>query len=535
MADALQLLRADISRCFRAPEGELLPKLIEYMRQSDHDWHDNAQQASKLIAAERNAHDAWLANLLHEYPLNSHEGRALLSLAECSLRIPDWHTRQQLIRDKLSRGQWRRPPRRRPWQAQLGIKALGLSHALLRNSPKTLQHLITPAITSGVLLAMRQLGSQFVFAHHIDNALRRARSKNAYCSFDMLGEAACTTADAERYLHAYRQAIIAVGRYNASHNMGAHSVSIKLSALHPRYEMQQATRTLPMLLARVRELASLAQTNQVALTIDAEESERLELSLALIEQLLQTPALRHWSGLSVAVQAYQKRALPVISWLDALAQQHQCRIGVRLVKGAYWDSEIKRCQERGLSDFPVFTRKASTDVSYLACARQLLASERLVPAFATHNALTIATLLSWIGLRRDVEFQRLHGMNEHLYEQASATHGILCRVYSPVGRQHDLLPYLIRRMLENSNNSGFVYQMSNSATPLAQLLLPPHEQLRDGFRLNAHIQAPEHLFKDRRNSIGLDLHDRQTLDELNAHMQKFNAVTFMAHEVGPSQ
>jgi RHH-type transcriptional regulator, proline utilization regulon repressor / proline dehydrogenase / delta 1-pyrroline-5-carboxylate dehydrogenase len=521
MTEALHLLRADILRCCRLPEIDLLPALLEQTRHTNHAEQDIAQQTIELITAERNARDAWLTSLLHDYPLGTPEGRALLGLAECCLRIPDWHTRQQLIVDKLSRGHWQRLSRHRPWQARLCIKALSFSHHLLHDAHPLLQRLVTPVITSGALLAMHQLSNQFVFGHHINRALRRARHRTWCCSFDMLGEAACTSADAARYLQAYRQAIVAVGEDNARHSEAtAHSVSIKLSALHPRYETLQATRAQPVLLALLRELALLAQANNVALTIDAEESERLELSLELIEQLLHTPVLRHWNGLSVAVQAYQKRALPVIKWLDALAQQQQCKIGVRLVKGAYWDSEIKRCQERGLSDFPVFTRKAATDVSYLACAQQLLASEHLVAAFATHNALTIATLLSWIGSRRDVEFQRLHGMGEHLYEQVNATHGIRCRVYAPVGQRHDLLPYLIRRMLENSSNSGFVYQMSDPDTPVAQLTTPPDEQLRGDYGRNAAISAPDHLFADRRNSTGLDLHDRRTLDELDARLQQ---------------
>jgi RHH-type transcriptional regulator, proline utilization regulon repressor / proline dehydrogenase / delta 1-pyrroline-5-carboxylate dehydrogenase len=522
-APNLTRFRSEMAIAQRLPEHELLPGLLESAHVDTASWTDIEALARRLTHVERlAAGKSPVTWLLHKYPLGSSAGLALLTLAECCLRVPDRHTLRLLVRDKLTHSDWQqRSQRATPLLATGVTLGLRLSKWLLNNSGsglKPLQHAGEAVISRGILYAMRRLGEQFVFDGNIDAALRHARQTALTCSFDMLGEAARTAADADRYLDAYQQAITAVAADARSRPGGhRHSVSIKLSALHPRYEILQARRVVPELVERLCHLAQLAMNHDLELTIDAEECERLELSLDVVERLLQQSALRDWQGLNIAVQAYQKRAPQVIGWIDALAALRKRSIGVRLVKGAYWDTEIKRCQERGLHNFPVYTRKAATDVSYLACARQVLASTHLRPAFATHNALTIATLLSWIGTRRDVEFQRLHGMAANLYRSVAREQDLLCRVYAPVGPHSELLPYLIRRMLENGANSSFVQRLGNPAISAQALTENPVQVLRDASRsMPPSIALPADLYgNSRRNSEGLDLFDRTTLDALN--------------------
>ena len=526
---AVPRYRAAIAASYRLPETRLLPKLIQHAHLDAGSWPDIQTQAQQLIEAVRAGQTQedslpWVPELLQAYPLGSNEGRALMALAECALRIPDRHTLNKLLQDKLTQRQWRNPrTANASWPVKASAWALQLCQHLVSEPRQGLQralsHLAAPMMMRGTLFAMRMLGNQFVYSNRIQQALTRAAKTQTCCSFDMLGEAARTQADARRYFDAYRDAILAVGKHQQPNRSDPQTISIKLSALHPRYEALQAKRAIPALVTSLTALAEIAQQHQVGITIDAEECDRLEMSLDIIEQLLNAPSLRNWQGLSVAVQAYQKRALAVIQWLNALASSQQRTLGVRLVKGAYWDMEIKRCQERGLTDFPVFTHKAATDISYLACARELLASEHLAPAFATHNALTIATLLHWLkpyrAAGKPAEFQRLHGMAGGLYRMMTRDHGIPCRVYSPVGLHHELLPYLIRRMLENSSNSGFVQQLSNPNVALHTLLDNPIDQLqRTGMATHHAIMSPSQLFKPRSNSIGLDLSDRHTLNEL---------------------
>ena len=330
-------------------------------------------------------------------------------------------------------------------------------------------------------------------------------------SFDMLGEGARTAADATRYRVAYETAIAALGtRAQGKSLLAAPGISIKLSALHPRYEPAQHARVMRELLPVVQTLAEAACVQGIGFTIDAEEAERLELSLELFAALASAPSLAGWEGLGLAVQAYQKRALSVVQWLEQLGARCGRRIFVRLVKGAYWDSEIKRTQERGLVDYPVFTRKAATDVSYLACARELLRSPHLFPAFATHNALTVATILEWAGNARDFEFQRLHGMGGGLYEALLADDPTLaCRTYAPVGRHDDLLAYLVRRLLENGANSSFVQQVQAADAPIAPLLMDPVDAtIAVEAAPHPHIPLPRDLYgAGRINSAGIDLSD----------------------------
>lgn len=535
----LTSIRSEMAALYRAPETQLLPELIDKVQMDAVSWAAIQTNAARLITTARQADKSPLTSLLHAYPLDSAEGRALMGLAECCLRVPDRYTAQALLRDKLAHADWQqRSARSTRWLATCAALGLQLSKSLLRDTSNPLRKLLRqvtqPLIERSSRYAIHTLGEQFVFDSNIEAALSRANGAALSCSFDMLGEAARTAADADRYFEAYRHAINAVGADARTAASNRHSISIKLSALHPRYETLQASRTTPELVARLCALAKLAMNQNVELTIDAEECDRLELSLDVVEQLLRQPGLREWHGLSMAVQAYQKRALKIIDWIDALACARKQSMGVRLVKGAYWDMEIKRCQERGLQDFPVYTRKAATDVSYLACARQLLASAYIRPAFATHNALTIATLLSWIGSRRDVEFQRLHGMATGLYQSVTGDYGLHCRVYAPVGPQRELLPYLIRRMLENGANSSFVQQLGDpEISPQTLLKNPVEVLLNTGCTTHPAIPMPSNLYgHDRRNSEGLDLLDRHALDVLNSQLEAHSNTLHVAQHTG---
>jgi len=370
---------------------------------------------------------------------------------------------------------------------------------------------------------MKMMGEIFVMGRTIDEATRRMakpENKGFTASFDMLGEAARTYPDGARYLKSYADAITAVG----TNPKAGHSISVKLSALHPRYEVAHWENCVPALTEMLEGLAVQAANAGIALTVDAEESERLEMSLSIIEAVATLPALKGWDGFGMAVQAYGKRARPVIAWADDLGQRTGRRIAARLVKGAYWDSEIKRTQEAGLSDYPLFTRKAATDVSYMAMARDMLDAKNIYPAFATHNALTVATILEWAGDSRDFEFQRLHGMGEGLYERLVRDEGYHCRIYAPVGGHRDLLAYLVRRLLENGANSSFVHQLADETLSDAELLADPVSKMAAvGGSKHPNIPLPSALFGERRNSSGLDLQDRAVLAETVQSLRGFAA------------
>jgi RHH-type transcriptional regulator, proline utilization regulon repressor / proline dehydrogenase / delta 1-pyrroline-5-carboxylate dehydrogenase len=356
------------------------------------------------------------------------------------------------------------------------------------------------------------MGEVFVMGRTIEEAaarMRKAENRGFTASFDMLGEAARTMADAERYYRAYEGAIAAVGRDAAA----GHSISVKLSALHPRYEVAQYDRCVPALTEMTLQLARAAAAAGIALTVDAEESERLEMSLDIIGAVAADPSLNGWEGFGMAVQAYGKRCRPVIAW----ANERGRPMNVRLVKGAYWDSEIKRTQVEGLADYPLFTRKAATDVSYLACARDMLDARNVRPAFASHNALTVATILEWAGRSRDFEFQRLHGMGEGLYERLVREEGYHTRIYAPVGGHRDLLAYLVRRLLENGANSSFVHQLADEGLSDDELLADPVEKIvAVGGTRHPSIPLPKDLFGGWRNSEGVDLQDKDVLAETAA-------------------
>jgi RHH-type proline utilization regulon transcriptional repressor/proline dehydrogenase/delta 1-pyrroline-5-carboxylate dehydrogenase len=484
----------------------------------------------------------WVDRFLAEYSLSSEEGAALLGLAEAYLRVPDPGTADALIRDKLGRGDWRgHLSDAEGVLVKSATLGLILAQSLTESGGGVLKGLMTrmgePAIRAAVGVAMQRMGEEFVLGRDIAEALKRAdRGANRAFrySFDMLGEGARTAPDAEAYLEAYSRAIEAVGRATPAgvDIHAADSVSVKLSALHPRYEPFQSGRAVPELTDRLVELGRIAKREGVGLTVDAEESERLEMSLSIIERAARDPALAGWDGLGLAVQAYQRRAPAVISWAGELAAATGRQLMVRLVKGAYWDSEIKRAQERGLADYPVFTRKTNTDVSYLASARALLGARSLYPAFATHNALTVATVLEWAGGRTDFEFQRLHGMGEGLYEDLMSSRRLAVRVYAPVGGYRDLLAYLVRRLLENGANTSFVHQIADRDVSDEELLADPVEAtLAAGLSPHPAIVRPSEIYgPTRRNSAGLDLSDDAVVAAL---LEKMGAPLAAPQQAGP--
>ncbi len=427
-----------------------------------------ATRLIEAIRAERSGVGG-VEEMLREFALSTKEGLALMVLAEALLRVPDAATADRFIEDKLEQGDFAHHQTKSSALAvNASAWALGLSAAVIQpgETPQgTIGRLVKriglPAVRIATRQAMRLMGNHFVLGETIDAALERAQSGEAHAerySFDMLGEGARTAADARRYLDAYANAIDAIGRAAGNRALPDRpGISVKLSALHPRYEATSRARVMKELVPLVIGLAQQAKGFDLNLTVDAEEADRLELSLDVIAAVLADTSLAGWDGFGLAVQAYQKRAGAVIGYLDELAQRLNRRLMIRLVKGAYWDTEIKRAQERGLDGYPVFTRKAMTDLNYVACARQLLALRpRIFPQFATHNALTVATILELAGTD-GYEFQRLHGMGDALYEQLREDRPELaCRTYAPVGSHRDLLAYLVRRLLENGANSSFV-------------------------------------------------------------------------------
>ena len=528
-------LRRAITAAYRLPEPEAVLPLIEAARVSAQDNAAIAAITRELITRlRRKGQRGGVEGLVKEYSLSSQEGVALMCLAEALLRVPDKATRDALIRDKIAHGNWR---------AHLGdgrsifvnaatwglvVSGQLVSPVRERGLSATLSSLIKragePVIRSGVNMAMEMMGEQFVTGETISEALRRARKQEelgfAY-SYDMLGEAAMTMRDAERYYGDYERAIHAIGKAAAGRGVYAGpGISIKLSALHPRYVRAQADRVMGELLPRVRELALMAKQYDIGFNIDAEEADRLELSLDILEALALDPELAGWDGLGFVVQAYGKRCPFVIDWIIDLARRSGHRIMVRLVKGAYWDSEIKRAQVDGLPDFPVFTRKVHTDVSYLACARKLLAArEHVFPQFATHNAQSLATIYHLAGedfSPGDYEFQCLHGMGEALYEEVVGKKKLdrPCRIYAPVGTHETLLAYLVRRLLENGANSSFVNRIWDEQVSLDELSVDPvsdAEAIDPVGSLHPMIRLPDELYPDRVNSRGLDLTDEMVL------------------------
>lgn len=536
-------LRQAITAAYRLPEPEAVTPLVEAARVTPADREAIAGLATRLISRLRaKGPRGGVEGLVKEYSLSSQEGIALMCLAEALLRVPDKATRDALIRDKIAGGDWRsHVGDDRSVFVNAATWGLVVSGKLVtpvkeKSLGASLTGLIKragePVIRSGVNMAMEMMGEQFVTGETIKEALKRAREQEAKgfsYSYDMLGEAATTMRDADRYYADYERAIHAIGA--AAKGRGVYEgpgISIKLSALHPRYQYAQLDRVMDELLPKVRELAILAKGYDIGFNIDAEEADRLEPSLDILETLAMDDALTGWDGLGFVVQAYGKRCPMVIDWLHDLAQRSGHRIMVRLVKGAYWDSEIKRAQVEGLADFPVFTRKVHTDVSYIACARKLLAArEHLFPQFATHNAQTLATIYHLAGdafSTGDYEFQCLHGMGEALYEEVVGPKKLNrpCRIYAPVGTHETLLAYLVRRLLENGANSSFVNRILDEEISPEELATDPVEEAELIEPLGSThplIKLPRRLYPDRANSRGLDLANESVLAGLAATLQ----------------
>ena len=551
---AQSVLRAAITAAYRRPEPECVALMVNGARQENSDAVKAL--ARKLVVALRaKRKGGGVEGLIQEFSLSSQEGVALMCLAEALLRIPDKATRDALIRDKVSHGDWHSHTgnsqslfvNAASWGLMITGKLVsttseaGLSSALTRLIGKGGE----PLIRKGVDMAMRMMGEQFVTGERISEALANSRkfeAKGFRYSYDMLGEAATTEADAEAYYASYEQAIHAIGKASAGRGIyEGPGISIKLSALHPRYSRAQQDRVFAELLPRVKSLALLARNYDIGLNIDAEEADRLELSLDLLEALCVEPVLAGWNGIGFVIQGYQKRCPYVIDFVIDLARRTRHRIMVRLVKGAYWDSEIKRAQVDGLEGYSVYTRKVYTDVSYLACARKLLAApEAVFPQFATHNAHTLSAIYQMAGNNYypgQYEFQCLHGMGEPLYEEVTgpASEGKLnrpCRIYAPVGTHETLLAYLVRRLLENGANTSFVNRIGDDSISVDSLIGDPVLEAEAITPLGAphpRIPLPRELFgAERPNSAGLDLSNEHRLASLSSALLAGTASAWQA-------
>ncbi len=543
-------LRSNITSAYRRPEPEMVAMLLESARFSPKDnlavFDLSKALVDKLRSQKKSVGKAGLVqNLLQEYALSSQEGIALMCMAEALLRIPDKATRDALIRDKIGKGDWK---------AHLGGSSMFVNAAtwglmltgklVATHSEKKLSGSLngvlarsgSPLIRKSVDMAMRLMGEQFVCGENIGEALANSRpmeEKGFLYSYDMLGEAALTEADAKAYMQSYRQAITAIGK--ASNGRGIYQgpgISIKLSALHPRYSRNQHDRVMEELYPRVLELMLMAKSYDIGVNIDAEEANRLEISLDLLERLCHEPELAGWNGIGFVIQAYQKRCPFVIDYIIDLGKRTQHRLMIRLVKGAYWDSEIKLAQIEGLEDYPVYTRKVHTDISYLACARKLLsAPESIYPQFASHNARTLASIFQLAGCSYTAgqyEFQCLHGMGEPLYQyvvgEGAGQLGVPCRVYAPVGTHETLLAYLVRRLLENGANTSFVNLIADPNNSAADLVIDPVEVVEKAAEQSGivglphdKIALPHNLYgHERANSFGLDLSNEHRLASLSA-------------------
>ncbi|MDG1751656.1 MAG: bifunctional proline dehydrogenase/L-glutamate gamma-semialdehyde dehydrogenase PutA, partial [Thalassotalea sp.] len=508
------------------------------------------ERARKMVLQIRQdqAGNGAIDALLKEYSLSSEEGVVLMCLAEALLRVPDKHTQDALISDKISQGQW---------SSHLGssdslfvnasswgllITGSMVSYADKRNQDsfgllkKTIGRLGEPVIRKSMNYAMKIMGKQFVMGETITAATERAATKEQQgyvYSYDMLGEGARTMHDAERYLKAYQDAIVTIGNTAVASGKNdprkVPGISVKLSAIHPRYEFTHKARVMAEIVPKLKALCLQAKFYNIGLTVDAEESERLDISLDIIEAVFCDNDLADWNGFGIALQAYQKRAIFVVDWLRELTEKAGRKMMVRLVKGAYWDSEIKNAQKDGHQHFPVFTRKSSTDVSYHACANKLLAyRDTIYPQFATHNAYTAATIVELAGDDKEgFEFQCLHGMGDSLYDQIVSNEHIQCRIYAPVGQHEDLLAYLVRRLLENGANSSFVNAIVDETQPVESLLEDPVEKtqrLKDKY--NNQIIKPIALYHDKKgegrdNAKGLDLTDINSITPLKASLDQW--------------
>ncbi|MEO1202370.1 MAG: bifunctional proline dehydrogenase/L-glutamate gamma-semialdehyde dehydrogenase PutA [Pseudomonadota bacterium] len=536
-------------------EQTLVRELADIAHPGDEAASSIADMATSLVRSVRNnaKADGGIDAFLQQYDLSSEEGVLLMCIAEALLRIPDADTADKLIADKITSASWRDHlgasdslfVNASTWGLMLTGELLKLDGEVKQNPSKVLGKLATragePVVRGAMRQAMRIMGHQFVMGRSIEEALARAAKKgnrDYRYSFDMLGEAALTAKDAKRYFDAYHEAISKIGAAPRDDDdiFAAPSISVKLSALHPRYSYLQHDRVIEELVPSLTALAEHARESGIALTMDAEEADRLEISLEIFSAVLREANLKDYDGFGLALQTYQRRATDVIRYLESLSGDTGHRIPVRLVKGAYWDTEVKHAQELGLDSYPVFTRKAHTDISYLAAARLALAAgDKLYPQFATHNAHTLASVLHYAGSRRDYEFQRLHGMGEELYAEVIDPDKLdrPCRVYAPVGSHEDLLPYLVRRLLENGANTSFVNRIIDESVDVSEIIADPIEASRGhDFRPHGSIPAPSDLFGDSRvNSSGFNVADRNVSSKLLADIEAAMSRSFDAHPI----
>ena len=531
----------EFSKKYLMDEDTLINQLLEQANPGYEKRKEIKQLAIKLVENVRARIDQMdgVDAFMKEYDLSSKEGIVLMCMAEALLRIPDKSTAEKLIKDKLLDADWKSHMGKSDstfvnastWGLMLTGKIIDVDEnkkGLSKIFDKLLNKTGEPAVMAGVYQAMKVMGKQFVMWRTIKEALKRSRSKrhsDYRFSFDMLGEAALTQADADRYLASYLRAIEAIAKSNVKQSIeNAASISIKLSALHPRYEIANLKRVLNELVPNVKKIVDLASSLNVAVTVDAEEADRLELSIMVFEKVYEQLE-SSYEGFGLVVQAFSKRASGLIDYLLTLSENHKRKIPLRLVKGAYWDTEVKRSQEQGLDDYPVFTRKVNTDISYLACAQKLLDNrDKFYPQFATHNANTVAAIHVMANDNDGYEFQRLHGMGQSLHVQTIDSKGlnVPCRVYAPVGSHEDLLPYLVRRLLENGANTSFVNRLVDLDLDIDEITRDPIEVVRaTNTHRHSQIPLPKDIFQpERENSQGINLADVATLKKLEHQMQQ---------------
>ena len=534
-------IRASIRAGHLEDENVILDRLITGNGPTPATRKAASERGTKMVEAMRaDTRPGLMEVFLAEYGLSTQEGVALMCLAEALLRVPDAETMDALIEDKIAPSEWGSHLGKSSsslvnastWALMLTGKVLQDGEGMASVLRGAVRRVGEPVIRAAVGRAMREMGSQFVLGQTMEEAQKRAakmESKGYSYSYDMLGEAAMTMADADAFFASYSNAIAEIAPRCTSEDIRNNpGISIKLSALHPRYEVGQRDRVMSELVDRAMALCLLAKEAGMGLNIDAEEADRLDLSLDVIEALLSDPRLAGWDGFGVVVQAYGLRAPAVIDWLHALAEAHDRKIMLRLVKGAYWDTEIKRAQVEGLTGFPVYTRKTATDVAYICCAGKLLGlTDRIYPQFATHNAHTVAAIIEMADDPQAFEFQRLHGMGEALHDIVLKNNATRCRIYAPVGAHRDLLAYLVRRLLENGANSSFVNQVLDSDVPAHIVAADPFADLQDAGE-NIAVIKPEALFRERVNSRGFDLHDETDLAEIEAARAPFMSTTWQA-------
>lgn len=544
-------LRQAVTDAYRRDEIEAVQDMLQRAQMTDEERNAASELARRLVTQVRSSRTkaSGVDALMHEFSLSSEEGVALMCLAEALLRIPDNATRDRLIADKISEGNWKSHLNNSPSlfvnAAAWGLLITGklTTNTSEKNMGSALSRIISkggaPLIRQGVNYAMRLLGKQFVTGQTIEEALQngKEREKMGYrFSFDMLGEAAYTEEDANRYYNDYVQAIHAIGKDAAGQGVyEGNGISVKLSAIHPRYSRAQHERVMSELLPRLKELFLLGKKYDIGINIDAEEANRLELSLDLMEALVSDPDLAGYKGIGFVVQAYQKRCPFVIDYLIDLARRNNQKLMIRLVKGAYWDSEVKWAQVDGMDGYPTYTRKVHTDISYLACARKLLdAQDAIFPQFATHNAYTLGAIYQ-MGKGKDFEHQCLHGMGETLYDQVVGPQnlGRRVRVYAPVGTHETLLAYLVRRLLENGANSSFVNQIVDENISIDHLIKSPFDTIAEqGIHLHPALPLPRNLYgKDRLNSQGVDFSNETVLQNLQEKLNQASSEDFHAASI----